>query len=196
METLRELGLQFKAEDGVVTICAVDAGGEGEAVGLMVGDVIDGVDAEEMVVELCDDSRELRATVMRIRRGGVALTVELFADAVPVTSRGESENRSADAHLAREVADSLVAEFQKYFATAAEPARAREEEPIEPALNDVSPAAPTFDDAQTPFGARPYPPNCPKEDRRFFDSLGRSVSYQASDGDYNAFGWLPDRGAI
>jgi hypothetical protein len=86
MEMPRDLGLEFEAErDGVVTIRAVDAGGEGEAVGLIVGDVIDGIDGlpgvtvEEKIVELCDDSRELRATVMRIRRGGVVMAVELFA---------------------------------------------------------------------------------------------------------------------
>lgn len=180
METPRDLGLEFEAErDGVVTIRAVDAGGEGEAVGLIVGDVIDGIDGlpggtvEEKIVELCDDSRELRATVMRICRGGVVMAVELFA-----------------AHDGAEA--SVMAWMRSLPAAAADaagPARAREEEPIEPALTDVSPI---FDDAQTPFGPRSYP-NMPERDRQFFENLGRGVSYQAADYDWFQ---LPDRGAI
>jgi hypothetical protein len=194
METPRDLGIEFKAEDGVVTIRAVDGGGEGEAVGLMVGDVIDGVDGlpggtvEEKIVELCDDSRELRATVIRVRRGGVVMAVELFADAVP------------------ELADDqdLLAEWKHFAAAAAPPVAAI----AQPAVDVETAAAAAADDApieppsrlpieeEGRFGPRPHPPGMPVDDQRFFENSGRSISYQASDENYNPFGWLPDRGAL
>jgi hypothetical protein len=66
----------------------------------------------------------------------------------------------------------------------AEPARALPQEQ-EPALPPAS-----------TFGPKPYPPNCPEQDRRWFDESRHTVSYSAIDESYNALGWLPDRGPL
>jgi hypothetical protein len=216
----RELGLEFQVEDGVVTISAVDRGGEGEVVGLIVGDVVDRIDGfagtvEESIDKLCDDSHELRPLVMRIRRAGVVLAVELFSAPAPndgaevadEIDQGERADASADAGFAPEDAVNVAVSLETLIAQSMLPPeerdpamRSRHSPPIaDHAVDDVAAdAMPPLEPPPRPcdeetgrFGPRPHPPNCPESDRRFYESSGRTVSYSAQNPNYNPFA-LPD----
>jgi hypothetical protein len=159
--TPRDLGLEFEAEDGAVIIRTVDAGGEGEAVGLIVGDVVVGIDGlrgtvEEMIAELCDDSCEVRATMMRVRRGEVTMAAKLFA-ALPGAERCAASSEEAPDQVS----------VRSWMCSQPVPARADAADAVPPLQ---PPMRQPIADESSPFGRRDQP-NCPPEDCRFFESI-------------------------
>lgn len=201
------VGFDFGPDGSLVVVALLDEGRVAKAGDFKVGDLWIRVAVGDVPAELA------RSVIEEGRSLDVAeLTIEMLRDGKPLTLKIPAPNSASEVAqlVADEDADSLdetlLGEFRKYFATTVAPAvAAQEQEAAQPDAETVAaaeselpldpPPRRPIDDTQTPFGPRPYPPNCPEHERAWFEFSSRqdAVSYSAIDGNYDPFA-LPDVG--
>ena len=193
------VGFDFGPDGSLVVVALLDEGRVAKAGDFKVGDLW-------IRVAIGDAPAELARSVIEEARSldVAALTIEMLRDGKPLTLKIPAPNSTSK--VAQLVADedrerTLLAEFRNYFAAAAAPAvaaadDARELSQDQEAAELLADAEPpprreTADDANTPFGPRPWPNNMPADDQRFHEASGQTISYSAQDPNYNPFR-LPD----